>query len=815
MALLAEMGWGGLVQYPATITWTDISEYVDVAQGVTITRGAADELSETQPGTATLTLDNSDGRFTPNNPSSPYYPFVRRNAPIRISVALVPTRSGSAPYPLSQLGDDFDDNRVNTTLWPNNYGGATEAGGRMRLPTTPGVASGYQTAREWTMTGNKLTAKLVTLPAVGGSSSASTALWVNSTVAGTRVGWRYDAVAGTVSAQAQVGSTDGSAVTLTYSAIDHVWLRVRESGGTLYWESSGDGWDWDIRRTKSTSSLSWDISQPVAVEFTATRTGGSADVTEWDLVGATVYTRFCGVVNEFPVDWEGLTSSVQISCTDMFKRLNKLPALRSMAAQEILLQAPMVYFPLTEDSSATSAGDVSGNAAPSLAITQAGSGGTLAMGAVTGPAETGESAPAFTPSSATAGKWLSVDLGSQFQDLTAQFQCYEAWFQTTTTGRAIFGVHSPDLLKQHVVSVAAGGGLQIEWTMDGTALTVEPVSGPTTMADGNWHHVVYDQRAGSVWVDGTLVDSALAVPRDRYERIVHVGGYRNAKLWSGSVMHFAIYNTIDYSVGPLITGHYAAGMTGFSGETADARIARLASYASISSVAVVGSIHDPIASQGPGGSTPTARMREVEATESARLFANREQFGLVYQSRGLRYNPLPGAEAFQIAYADLETKRVELADDDQKLVNDVTGSRPGGATQRVTAPSSVLAFGPYPQELSILKTSDNSVLDASYWLVSRYADPAPELREVPVEAFTMDSYQAVLAADISGYFSVTSMPAQAPASSMRVTVEGYTETIKEQSHLIQFHTSTTANDTVWVLDDSRYSVLDSTTRLAY
>ena len=42
-----------------------------------------DELSETQPGTATLRLDNADGRFTPGNASSPYYPFVRRNAPIR------------------------------------------------------------------------------------------------------------------------------------------------------------------------------------------------------------------------------------------------------------------------------------------------------------------------------------------------------------------------------------------------------------------------------------------------------------------------------------------------------------------------------------------------------------------------------------------------------------------------------------------------------------------------------------------------------------------------------------------------------------
>jgi hypothetical protein len=52
MPLLVEMGFGGLVTAPETITWTDVSRSVDVVkQGVTITRGAADELSEIQPGT--------------------------------------------------------------------------------------------------------------------------------------------------------------------------------------------------------------------------------------------------------------------------------------------------------------------------------------------------------------------------------------------------------------------------------------------------------------------------------------------------------------------------------------------------------------------------------------------------------------------------------------------------------------------------------------------------------------------------------------------------------------------------------------------
>jgi hypothetical protein len=812
MPLLVEMGWGGLVQLPSTITWTDITQRVDQVRGVNISRGAADELSETQPGTATLTLDNQDGALTPGNAGSPYYPFVRRNAPIRIAVAVMPAKSGSSPYPLAQLGDDFDDGLINTTLW-TTAGGATETNSRMRLPVTPGVTSRYTSNREWTLAGSKLTAKLCTIPAAGGSSSASLSMYVYSQTSGTRFRWQYNALTGQLLALNEVASSDASPTILTYSPIDHAWLRIREASGTVYFETSSDGFGWTVRRSLATPG--WGASDQVQAEFAAFRSGGVGDFAEWDLVGAEVRPRFWGMVNEFPVDWEGLVSTVTISCTDLFKRLNRLPALRSMAAEEIIELTPMVYYPLTEDSTSTTAGDIGGNGGPSLAITQAGAGGTLTLGSTAGPTQTDEQLPVFTPSSATVGKWLSADLGPQFEDPAMyQFLTFEVWFQTTTTGRCILGVHTPDLISQHLLSIGAGGNLQIEWTSDGTALTVETISGPTTLADGTWHHVVYDQYAGTVWIDGVLVDSTLAVPRRWGQRMLHVGGYRNTRLWNGSIGHATIYSTLDYDPGPTAATHYDAGMTGYAGEDADVRIERLARYAGVPSVTIAGTTHDPIASQGPGGSGVVARMREVESTESGKLFAERDYYGLAYQSRDVRYNPDPASEAFTIDYADLEPG-TELADDDQKLVNSVDASRPGGATQRVTAPSSVVAFGEYPKPLDILKTSDNSVLDAAYWLVSRYANPGPELREVAIEAYTMPAFLDVLDADISSYFTIFNLPAQAPTSSLRVTVEGYTETLKEKSHVIQFHTSATVNDSVWVLDDSVYSVLDSTTRLAY
>src|SRR5881409_165042 len=816
MPLLVEMGWGGLVQNTSSITWTDITQRVDTVQAVTVTRGAADELSETQPGTATLVLDNADGALTPGNPNSPYYPFVRRNAPIRVSVAVMPSKSGASPYLLSQLGDDFDDGVLDPSLWTTG-GGAAEPEGRMRLPLGGGVSAFYRSNREWKLTGSKVTAKFATVPAAGGSSSASVSMYIHSATSGTRFRWYYNALNGELRALNEVGSTDASPTILTYNAIQHAWLRIRESSGTVYFETSADGFGWTVRRSLATPAwVGTDVEQ---VEFAAFRSGGVSDYAEFDLVGASVRPRFYGMVNEWPVEWEGLYSKVQISCTDLFKRLNRLPALKSMLGEEILAQDVSgifdflsAYYPLSEPDGSLAAGDLSGKGCGALVLTQQGSGGTLEFGS-DGLAATGESSVTFTPSTATAGKYLTADLGGAFEaDDTTYLPMIECWFKTTTASRAILGLYSANLDNQLILGINSSGSLTVETTNDGTPPVVLPIAG--TVTDGNWHHVYFDDANKRIYVDGVQIGAGLAAVTVSSLRFLHVGGYRGTRLFNGQIAHVVLSHATSPIGATLAPLHYTAGTTGFAGETADARIERLARYAGLASVTIWGTTHDAVAGQGPGGTGVVARMREIESTESGRLWAERDWYGLAYQSRDVRYNPSPSSETFTINYADVEPG-ISLADDDQKMVNQVDASRPGGATQRVSAPSSILAFGEYPQDLNILKTSDNSVLDAAAWLVSRYANPSPELREVPIEAFTMASYLDILDAEIGSFFSVNNLPAQATASTMRVTVEGYTETIKHNSHVITFHTSASSTDSVWVLDDAAYSVLDSTTRLAY
>jgi hypothetical protein len=634
-SIIVEAGFGStLYTDPADIVWTDISRYVDVAEsGIQISRGASDELSTIQPGSCSMLLDNSDGRFTPGRPSSPFFPYVRKGTPLRVRL----------------ITDDLRDHH-----------------------------------------------------------------------------------------------------------------------------------------------------------------------------------RFWGKVNQWPTRWKGLYAQASITCSDLFSSLSQQGALRSCLAQEILTGEQLTgifsllsaYFPLTEPSGSTSAGDLSGRGAAAIAQTQVGSGGTLEFG-TEGLAATGDTSVTFTPSSATAGKYLTGDLGDAFQsdsnvtpDHTSLAPKVEVWFKTTTVSRAILGLYEPGLDHQLVLALNASGVLTVESTETGDALSVVTTSSGV-LTDGQWHHIIHDNSDKTVWVDGVQVGGTLSTLSMINHRFLHVGGYRGGRLFAGQIAHVAIH----HGTGPAAATyaeHYEAGVSAFDGEPADARITRLARYGGVGSVTILGSTHDDVAAQGAGGSTALSMMQDVERTESGKLYAERDWIGLAYQSRDVRYNPDPSTEIFTIEYADLETGDVELADDDQKQVNILVGSRPGGAQQRVISQASIDQYGPYDKgEVTLLKVTDNAVADALNWQISRYADPPPELREVPIEAFTHPSYSDILDGDISEFFSVLDMPDEAPTADARVTIEGYSETIRQSSHLITFRTSQSSNDSVWVLDDPTYSVLGTTTRLAY
>ena len=64
--------------------WVDITTDVRFSQALMIGRGKTDEASQTQPSNLSLTLNDSDGRYWPENPTGPYYGKIGRNTPIQV-----------------------------------------------------------------------------------------------------------------------------------------------------------------------------------------------------------------------------------------------------------------------------------------------------------------------------------------------------------------------------------------------------------------------------------------------------------------------------------------------------------------------------------------------------------------------------------------------------------------------------------------------------------------------------------------------------------------------------------------------------------
>lgn len=99
--------------------WVDVSSRLDLRAGITIRRGRGDEYETVQTGTMTLTLDNRDGAFTPDNPSSAYYPNVLPQKRIRLSY--VHPTSGAINYRFDGYVDEWPVN------WPGGSGNYSDS----------------------------------------------------------------------------------------------------------------------------------------------------------------------------------------------------------------------------------------------------------------------------------------------------------------------------------------------------------------------------------------------------------------------------------------------------------------------------------------------------------------------------------------------------------------------------------------------------------------------------------------------------------------------------------------------------------------
>jgi hypothetical protein len=241
--IVAEIG------YSASATSTTQNATINYGQIGTTDLAAAATSVTTDPGW--IELSGADGLFTPS---------------------------------FSTLVDGFTS--TIDSKWTKTAG-VSASGGRAVIPCTSTLNTLY-TATAYEIQGSQIAFQVPVVPSGGTGAVFSAYIGPGPTLTNTNLEFEFTVSTGNLVLRNNVAGVDGSPTTLTYSAVDHQWWRVRESAGVIYMETSPDGSTWTTRRTISTPSQ-WMRTGTLIAHFEAQNSSGtsaSAQIDNVNIAGA-------------------------------------------------------------------------------------------------------------------------------------------------------------------------------------------------------------------------------------------------------------------------------------------------------------------------------------------------------------------------------------------------------------------------------------------------------------------------------------------------------------------------------------------------
>ena len=577
----------------------------------------------------------------------------------------------------------------------------------------------------------------------------------------------------------------------------------------------------------STMSLSLDISTTTPPASVAVGTPIRLRVT----VNGVTTNRFTGVVESTQVTWpKGAEAACVVSVTavDAMAALNRRH-LDSTLRETTRAASPVLYYPMAEPEGSLSVGDLSGNGWPSMTLQQRGTGGTFSLGSGTGPATQQGGSATFERASATAGPYLSVTLSRALPVAPGSYTPGSvSWgfvlsfvvATSTVAAQTFVQLRRPDTEKQDGAPLLGvgcnGSGMLTISSAFKAGFTNTGVS--SMIADGLPHHilvtalgVVNGGTGQEVFSVGALVDgvpdpgtssSGAVMTGTQWPGVtrIDVGGNTLAPMAAASISELCYVPSLG--VTPPVAALAPAASTGFTTDRTDQRIARIADWAGITARSLETGAVTATAHQDTTDLSPVAAMNAVAATERGLVFIDGSG-QLVFHARSHRYN------AWWTAFVGSEDfdESLTFTTDTQSLINRVTVSRPGGATQVFTDTASVAKFGEFPADFDLLYTSDDDAAKAAAWVANTNSTPRPRISTVGVDLLAASPTTAaqMQALELGSLIGMTGLPMQAPGNTVSLFVEGWTENIGLDAWEMQLNTS--PNDSPLKLD-SAYGALD-------
>ncbi|MFZ3473084.1 hypothetical protein ACODT3_10880 [Streptomyces sp. 4.24] len=836
--------------------WVNITAYVQRRNGlIKIRRGRSDEAGDTERSTASMSLNNRDGRFAPHNPVGPYYGFLNHNTPMRISL---PNEDGSYLFLTGAAADEVTapdaaalgvtgdiDIRIEARLegWRgmSNLAGKYVRTGDQRSWALQIESDGFLTLA-WSTTGTSATligstsTVPVPIPALGrqavratldvnnGASGHTVTFYTSDTISGswTQLG---DAVvtAGTTSV---FDSTAG----LEVGAIAELGVNAVGSALTAVTPLSGQILAFELRSGIAGSVVANPVFTNKAAG-TASFADTAAAPNTWTVAGTAVIDdrdyRFYGEIPGWPSKWDSTGSDVwvDIQASGILRRLGQARALQSTLRRALTVlestSPPVAYWPCEDVSGSTS----------------------LASGLTGGSPMTFVGAPSLATSSLfDCSAPLPAVNGSVWKGTVPQYTA------TIHSARILIGL--PSALGDNVTIMRVStSGTAARWdvfydTATGGSIVINVydannalISGPTTTTTGHQgHHLRFALRMEQVGADIDYGgDHDCLDEFDIGASTVTLAGRTVGQITSVQIGTAA--DTTD-----LIVGHVSVHNSGFeftelddevrayAGEEAATRIRRLCTEEGVSSQ-IFGSAEGSVRM----GPQPSGKLldliKEAAATDQGILFEPRNALGLGYRTRSSLYN--------QQVTLSLDYSASELFEDltpegdDQGLRNDVTVSQRDGTTARevkTAGPLTPEIVGVYPETYPV--NIDNgstqginiftdftpmaiTLRQIASWRVAlgtvdedRYVSITVNLANMRIAA-DADLVARTKALDMGDRLQITNPPAWTGPESIDQLLQGVTEVMGNFEHSFTMNTSPASPYMVAIADSDTQGKLET------
>jgi hypothetical protein len=780
-------------------TWTDISSYVYQRSGdsppVTITRGRPDEASQATASSATLELNNRDGRFTPLLPTSPYYGLLGRNTPLRLSV----------PAQTSYLR--FETDAASSVSAP--YTASFNIPGDLDIQVDAHLAYA-------------LTGQAIPLLAMWNGGSGEYTFYTEVTPEGTVNFWRsldgtttavvpstLPIPVGRVAIRITYAHASGIVTWYTAPTIAGPWTQLGSTqqfaaAGALYASTSSltFGTSGDPGLTGSVYAinlLSGIGGTPVASPDFTTATAGAASVTDaqgnvWTLNGTAEISdrnyRYHGEMSSIPPKWDvtGSDIAVPVQSGGLLRRLGQgdapeySPIKRALLAQSGTLQV-VQYWPCEDLAGATMIGSATGG--PEMSVTGGTGDGSVTT---TGPAFAADTS--FLCSNA-----LPTMNGSSWYGQVPRYSSNGA-----VVVRFLFKLGSTDPANgATIVRVITSGTVQelafLYYTGGGLGLIGKNAAGGTVFSSGPFTPTV--PMTGGLWMSMELTpDGSGTVSYDLVFLAANGGEAYSITpgTFSGTIGNVqAVYGSPAGSLTDSVLGHISVQssweslytlqqpLDAWVGETAANRFARLCTENGLQA-RIIGAPDTSAAMGAQPVDTLLDILQECETADNGQIFEPRQCLGLGYRTLASMCTQTP---AVQLDYSlsqpggvngDGTDSGLEPTYDDQYTRNDLivqrgSGNVSGATFQYQLNDGSAMSISPppvgvgdYSNSVTVNVQYDSQLPDEAGWMVHIGTVDEARWPQIPLNLarseITATLYWALLDADIGDYAQIENLLAQ-------------------------------------------------------